>query len=313
EWGSTVSLNYFQCSNRTICLSSRSLCDDFPQCPEGDDEAFCEDRRDICSEYKIHDRTPSDEALCLFGDYQAETKPFTLKNSPVYPPRKAAEINRIHEQSTELHFAKNTRHFETNDFLLAWHCHRGLYAQLWLSPTSLSYQCFCPPSYYGDRCQYQSERVSLTLGVFAADSRMLYEIAVSLFDDDNDRQEIYATEQVLYLPTQKCSMKYNIYLLYPTRPKNMSKNYSIRIDVFKKISLEYLASWSIKIPFLFMPVNRLAIMLRMPAYRMRNVHNCASSCQNGECSKYMNTEEFFCQCQTGWSGARCHIRTDCSN
>ncbi|CAF4260324.1 unnamed protein product [Rotaria magnacalcarata] len=42
----------------------------------------------------------------------------------------------------------------------AWLCNRGI---LIYYGKNESEQCLCPPSYYGDRCQYQNQRVSLTL------------------------------------------------------------------------------------------------------------------------------------------------------
>ena len=34
-----------------------------------------------------------------------------------------------------------------------------------------------------------------------------------------------------------CKRKYNIYLLYSTKPKDSSKKYSIHIDIYEKITL----------------------------------------------------------------------------
>ncbi|CAF4219199.1 unnamed protein product, partial [Adineta steineri] len=71
----------------------------------------------------------------------------------------------------------------------------------------------------------------------------------------DDQETIYPYhEQITYVPKRDCQKKFNIYLLYPHRPKNLSSNYSVRIDIFNKDSLTYWASWHLLIPFQFLPV-----------------------------------------------------------
>ncbi|CAF4786459.1 unnamed protein product, partial [Rotaria sp. Silwood1] len=57
--------------------------------------------------------------------------------------------------------------------------------------------------------------------------------------DDEQEQIVSNHEQITYMPVRDCNTKHNIYLLYPNRPKNLSINYSIRIDAFDKITLDY--------------------------------------------------------------------------
>jgi hypothetical protein len=71
--------------------------------------------------------------------------------------------------------------------------------------TENNYHCFCPPSYYGDHCQFQSQRVSLTLGmrkICAPDCTAVFGLLVTLFDN----------EQVTYISTSGCHRKFNLYL-----------------------------------------------------------------------------------------------------
>ncbi|CAF4520202.1 unnamed protein product, partial [Rotaria sp. Silwood2] len=48
-----------------------------------------------------------------------------------------------------------------------WYCNRGILipvvVRLASDPDIGKGECLCPPSYYGDRCQYQSQRVSLSI------------------------------------------------------------------------------------------------------------------------------------------------------
>ncbi|CAF3859355.1 unnamed protein product, partial [Rotaria sordida] len=41
-----------------------------------------------------------------------------------------------------------------------WYCNRGIIIHFNDNKTN---KCLCPPSYFGDRCQWQNQRISLTL------------------------------------------------------------------------------------------------------------------------------------------------------
>ncbi|UJR07367.1 hypothetical protein I4U23_011653 [Adineta vaga] len=172
--------------------------------------------------------------------------------------------------------------------------------------------CFCPPTYYGDRCQYQNQRVSLTLVLATVNQPTIYTIMVTLMEDDNDRQEIHSYHQFTYESKEYCGKPIDIYLLFAKRGKDTSKKYNIRVDAFDKNSLVYMISWYLKIPFIFLPVNRVTAFLTLPISRTFNSIHCTRRCLNGICMKYHNEERSFCKCYSGWSGARCHIPIDCS-
>ncbi|CAF1399992.1 unnamed protein product [Adineta ricciae] len=191
-------------------------------------------------------------------------------------------------------------------------CGRGLYVPHRLGMNNYSYVCFCPPNYYGDRCQYQNQRVSLTLSIATVDRPLIYAIVITLIDDDHDQEEIHSYHQLTYTAKSHCGKPLNIYLLYSTRGKNSSKNFTIRIDAFDKNSMTYLLTWYVKIPFVFLPVNRIAAFLTLPTTRPMQSILCTLQCSYGVCMKYHNEERLFCRCQPGWSGARCDIPIDCS-
>ena len=96
--------------------------------------------------------------------------------------------------------------------------HRSLDSQVWLDKEKnlTTNICLCPPSYYGDYCQYQNQRISLTLQFrITSDSvKIPFIIIVSLIDDDSNERIIHSNEQFTYLPMINCKRKYNIYLLY---------------------------------------------------------------------------------------------------
>jgi hypothetical protein len=118
-------------------------------------------------------------------------------------------------------------------------------------------------------------------------------------------------EQITFVSIRACNTKFNIYLLYPDRPKRVSANYSVRIDIFLKTTLDYHASWHLSIPFQFLPVNRLAAHLLIP--ESNEIESCPLSCGNhGKCRQYINKNLlYFCQCNEGYSGTFCNITHIC--
>ncbi|CAF3881803.1 unnamed protein product, partial [Adineta steineri] len=196
-----------------------------------------------------------------------------------------------------------------------WYCNRGIPL---LFKNNQTKKCLCPPSYFGNRCHLQNQRISLTLQLIyrtITDNIHSFQLVIMLIDH---QQTIYSYhEQITYIPQRDCQKKFHIYLLYPQRPKNLSANYSIRIDIFNKITLTYWASWYLSIPFQFLPVNRIATQLFIPPTTTQQQlveSSCKLPCgQHGRCMKYVNNNSsYFCQCDQGYSGRQCNIRHSCS-
>ncbi|CAF3281495.1 unnamed protein product [Rotaria sp. Silwood2] len=172
--------------------------------------------------------------------------------------------------------------------------------------------CFCPPVYHGRRCENQTQRVSLTVQLrLLSDFRTIFAVVITLIDDQQGLIESY--DQVNYLPMYDCLKKYNIYLLYATRPKNTSTNYTVRIDIYEKISFKYRGSWAFSIQFPFLPVHRTAVQLRIPSTKDILQGQETESCGNhGHYLQYVNTNATFCQCDKGWYGLHCDIQYECN-
>jgi hypothetical protein len=111
-------------------------------------------------------------------------------------------------------------------------CNRGIFIRVGKEKIE---SCLCPPSYYGNQCQFQSERISLSVKIgkeCAPNCYGVYAILLTLIDN---QKLIHSYEQLTYIPTQNCDIKFNLYFLYNSRPKDLSKNYSIHIDVYDRI------------------------------------------------------------------------------
>ena len=92
---------------------------------------------------------------------------------------------------------------------------------------------------------------------FPDSRRTLFALIISLTDDSNEKL-IHSYEQLDYLSIRHCQMKFNMYLLYSKRPKDLQRNYSIQIDVYETIPLTYRGSIFIRLNYPFLPVQRSA-------------------------------------------------------
>jgi hypothetical protein len=191
-------------------------------------------------------------------------------------------------------------------------CHRGLILKVWLNNEKnlTTDTCLCPPSFYGNMCQYQNQRVSLTLQfqTYSDSRRTLFAVIVSLIDDTKERL-IHSYQQFNYLYVRDCAIKFNMYLLYSTRPKNLNTSYSVHIDIYEKLSFKYRTSFLIPLKFPFLPVHRVAVQLNIPR-SSDGVESCSNQpCVHGQCIKYPDhsNDISFCNCSRGWSGRYCTI------
>ena len=197
------------------------------------------------------------------------------------------------------------------------YCNRGILVQFRSNKISSTLttipKCLCPPSYFGTRCQWQNQRVSLTLRLSFRSSTLAniaFQVIIMLIDEYNGLI-LPNHEQITFVPIRDCNAKFNIYLIYSDRPKRVFANYSIRIDIFHKITLTYYGSWHLSIPFQFLPVNRLATQLFIP--ELDQIESCPLPCgDHGKCTKYTNKKSlYFCQCHQGYSGTFCNITEIC--
>ncbi|UJR12233.1 hypothetical protein I4U23_016410 [Adineta vaga] len=286
------SLGYygFRCWNESECIAPGDLCDKSQKCLFNDDEMFCDDYQEDCTECDHTECTDVIEALCR-ASYLYIFK-FSLETSPVYPP--------ISEQRTNEYISQQPQNLPRIDKLIT----TEPYDQ---------YRCFCPSPYYGDHCQYQNQRISLTLQVIIIGRKGFYAILATLIGNDGDYEVINSYHELTLFNTRECDRIHNIYLTYLSRPKNNSMNYSIHIDVYDKVNLIYLGTWYYPVLFPFLPSNRMAIILVVSNNQVFGHKQCSLICNNGECMKYMNDDKMFCRCHTCWSGSRCDIPIRCSD
>ena len=280
----------YKCQNESFCAYPMEAC-----------------RSDVC---RFEDGLQcSNNMLQIFNQLNEDVKLenstrvyFTLDPSITENENKLANLS----QNSELGFDIKVKFSFTQTAT----CNRGI---LIYTGKNLTLTCLCPPSYYGNLCQYQSQRVSLSIEfspICEPDCTGIYAIILILLDEDHT---IHDYEQLTYVPTYKCADKFFINLLYRSRPKNHTKTYYIRIEAYNKIKISYHSSWILPVKFLFLPVNRISAHLHIPAHRISHVNNCSKSCIHGQCITYVNRPtEQFCRCFSNWSGISCAIPLSCN-
>jgi hypothetical protein len=302
----------FACSIEGGCLRFSELCDKKGDCLHGEDE-FCNNQQFTCDQTSTHNRSDLEEVFCALNETENHRiKYFSVHTSSNYPSLHENVVAEFNHWPTERRPIENINVSQTEDHLWPWYCNRGLIVHTQIENNSSNRTCMCPPSYYGHLCQYQNQRISVTLRLTSNDRHATYAIVTMLIDDDNnEKQEIDTFDQFTYIAKQTCSIKLNRYLLFSKRPKNISKNFSIRIDAYEKNAITYVGSWHFPIDFLFLPVNRLSVSLDLSNHLLQYSFNCSITCKNGECVKYVNKDKYFCQCYPKWSGIQCDIPADC--
>jgi len=287
---------YFHCMNNNshLCLSSEQLCDGNNQCQDGDDEQFCSMS------------FPADEEILRLtcASFRSYIVSKQIAFSNVFP---------IENKETTM--ISNSFPIQSS-FRDRYHCQLGLPIRVRLNHKNQSstLSCFCPPNYYGSQCQYQNQRISLALKlqVFSDSHRILFAIVILLIDNTTEKV-IQSAEQLTYLSAIDCQRKFNVYLLYGTRPKLSEREYAIHIDIYEKETLKHRASFLYLVQFPFLPVHRLAYLIQLPSTEEQD-HSCLNShCVHGKCMKYLNNLQnyTFCQCDRGWTGKYCNISYNC--
>ncbi|CAF3787974.1 unnamed protein product [Adineta steineri] len=305
---STININKKYISwKEKICLTKNDICG---YSLTNDQQLICNivEKENIHFDPKFLIKLNDNGALCRMVDHDAVYDRglyyFSTWNLGYFPPI----INKTSLSSQQSINIKPKKPLQINTSIeLIEYCNRGIVI---FEGKSFEKKCLCPPNYYGDRCQLQNQRISLTFQILTLgtleNKLSIYDIFIYLIDDQN--QIIHNYEKINYIPTIDGTTKYNRYLLYPDQPKNPNYTYSIRIDIYEKLILNYYGSWYLFIPFSFLPVNRIATQIRIPSEKSQSLTKCSIQCGNhGQCFKYINSPKEFCHCDQGYSGRFCHL------
>jgi hypothetical protein len=200
--------------------------------------------------------------------------------------------------------------------------------------------CFCPPSYFGNKCQVFSDRITIvthlnittwplfstTNSIMSMTMPTLFKIKVNFLFNEIiiDHYEFYSN------PTFEIRnyIKHKFYLLYSRSTQMLSHKqtrfynrtdiennhpYSVHFDIYalhnNHSTPTALGSWHYPIYFDFLPSFRLATVLRFPNWLGNSSldpcinHTCN---QNSTCQPIFNqNNSYFCSCKSGFYGKDC--------
>jgi hypothetical protein len=199
---------YFYCINSSSesCTRLKNICNGYNDCQHGDDEQFCTQNwmsptlYDVCQSNNYPNTSDVEKFLCdysvLFRQLKIIHFQLDRKLELVEDPIKYSENKILPNLSPDQHQPR---------------CHRGLDLRVWLNNNSTKDTCLCPPSFYGSQCQYQNQRISLTIKFRTlASSWQTPFVIVILLIDDSDKRIIHSYQQFIYLSARNCQTKFNI-------------------------------------------------------------------------------------------------------
>ena len=311
--------------NSVFCFSGTrsyaSRCDQKRDCPFGEDEYLCDYRN---------------KSRLIYTTYRTD-KQFRVRNA-----KKKLQLRRFPDNAKVIELPKtvpqNRLAFDYPSWALVigYSCNRGVGVQLFNG----SLVCFCPFQYYGDRCEYHSDRLTIVFHMDFSQSIYMAEIKrlsvlklvfLLLFNNETVAIEIMALQ-----PSKEIAerTKWTVYLLYSrsarflqhkrSRYRNRSgiisnHPYSLRIEAYEgqgSAQLHLIAVWQYPIYFDYLPVYRLSKVLHLKA-PSQTLNVCSSNpCPpNTNCLPLQNNQsQYICLCKANFTGENCSIEDQrCAN
>ena len=359
----------FKCLTSKTCLPYASICDQ--RCPDkADDQAVCygKERSPDCADperdFMCYNGTCAkggvcngkfdclygeDEYLCTYEEnvplaqstsYHRRDKEYGIvyEQQPFHLPQFPASQQQKLINKTAALFASVD---EVNPSILAesavpFVCNRGIGITFWNG----SFVCFCPQSYYGNKCQFHSDRLTLIFqmnfsqSIYASSSNLnvLFKMLVLLLFN-NETIDSYEFHDRPTLSDVVSSKKID-HFIYPrvkewlaarqerhfNRQNILQEHpYAVRIEAYR-IELatrpELIAIWQYPIYFDFLPGYRLVKILQFLPLPPRQKHPCISRpCHTKEqCHRLMNDpSRHICLCPENYQGENCsQVNINCS-
>ena len=311
-------VNDFMCLNGTCVMDGR--CNRVHDCPFVEDEYMCDypssSKRKIISYREQKElRGDTQRRAFLLSRLPADahlTDPIMTTNMT---EQLASTISPIHLSS-----------------LSSYWCNRGM----GILSRNNSIICFCPPEYFGEKCEYHNDRLSVVLhlnlsqsiSTIERDPQIVVKLVVLFFFKNQTLMiEEFPVRISLEMKTTLVKKKI-VHLLYShssnlreerreqyfNRSKILTDHpYSVQIEIYELRRLErpfFLAVWKYPIFFGYLPVFRLAKVLHLTKTN-EEPNPCSNhSCHpNAECHPLLNNEssKIICLCKSNFTGENCEI------
>ncbi|CAF2814935.1 unnamed protein product [Rotaria sp. Silwood2] len=307
------------CLNGTQCIKG-GRCDGSLDCPYGEDEFWCP--RTVGNFEKSHYRQ--------IKHRNNIDRTFDL-HIPFYPQLHRLPIGFQRFQTTirTKKFGRTVLEYKSIMRDSFW-CNRGVAVHV-----NDTIECFCPPTYYGKRCEYFSDRITVVTHL----DLLHFQSDIATKNDMNVVIKIVATLRHKYnildwhefhvqsLIERNESVKHKFHLLYSRSQLHLKEKqkrqasrqqilhehpYSIRFEAFelrKNQIIVELGAWHYPINFDFLPSFRFATILRFPNdYTNASIDSCRKHrCQrNSICRPLFSTKDsYYCSCKQGYYGQYC--------
>ena len=301
----------FVCFNGTCIEDGR--CNEKLECPLGEDEYMCDylsSKRENIVRYREEKQ------------WQLRTTERTLQLIR-FPLSVTIEEKKSNSSSSTSQPSVFSRNLSSSDVFPS--CNRGL--SVFSSNGSLI--CFCPPQYYGEKCQFHADRLLIVLHLNL--SRSLYTleseqtIVLKLLVLLIFANQTLITHEFHIRPALEINefKKKFVHLSYSRsamfreqrilRSHPESYLFFLRIEAYRTNEVEglsLLTVWQYPLRFSHLPVDRFAQVLHLT--RLTNISNPCSSdpCrgEHEECRQLMNQpSEYLCLCRTNFTGENCSI------
>jgi hypothetical protein len=348
----------FQCpSNPDVCISNQYLCTTANRCPNrNDDSPFCGVYSNTCAGLLdflcinntcVKNARCDGEIDCAYGEDEYWCNQHTVKSNsklyrvskqqselstkkyiklPSYPPSFSEMIN-IKE---EKHLVKRDVGADVSSFRDSSMCNRGVA----MRHHSQTIVCFCPPSYYGQHCEYHSDRITSYVHInmshslyvqLAIDPNMAFKVLVLLIHE----KEIIHNRQFDFRPAADglSIVKKKHHLLYSREAKlleakirrNSNRSsivdhhpYYLQYEAYQLNTdklINFVGVWKYPIFFDFLPSFRLAKTLHITNIHSKTCQPDPCNLPNAECHILQNEpEKYVCLCKTGYSGEDCSVQ-----
>ncbi|UJR14502.1 hypothetical protein I4U23_001498 [Adineta vaga] len=297
----------------------QSWCDNIPKCTHGEDEYLCYTHNESPKKIieSIHRRSKE-----IHLDYKSQL--FQLPRFPVQT-NKTISIN----SSTTREFKNliSTDSLNISSSSVSYQCNRGI----GIFTQNKSIVCFCPQQYYGDRCQYYNDRITLmfhmnfsqSIYTTTRDSTIFLKMLV-LFTFE---KKILSSYEFHARPSAEMTSYYKkidhvVYShsnqsLFHKRSRYFNRSniinehpYAVRIeayDIKMNEKAELIAVWQYPIYFDFLPSYRFAKVLHLTQLQIIGNPCLSSPCGKHQiCQQILNKKsDYICLCKENYSGTNC--------
>ena len=309
-------LKDFICSDGRCVIGGR--CNREIQCPFGEDEYMCDYESSLAGQRIPYREKKESLARQAKHSIQLPLLPIdaniTVINSDLIPTPKKDISN------------------PSSSLTLAYECNRGI-GILALDGSTI---CFCPPQYYGNHCQYHSDRLLVLLHLNLSHSiyttqndptTALKLLVLLMFNNQTLMTHEFHVHPALEFTTINKKVFHFLYsrsefFYYYRRRQYFNRShitnshpYSILIETYQtnhqQLHLNFIGLWKYPIFFDRLPVYRFAKVLRFGKLPLENDKNsCSSNPCHGrqKCHPLINDpSKYLCLCPSNFTGENCSI------